>query len=101
MAFSKKPDAGICDRCNFRYKMSELRSEVVRGADQNNRICPHCYDHDHPQNFVGQRSVSDKMTVEDARPDRGDYRKLFSWSPVGGNMPRIGISTGRLRVTIT
>lgn len=99
--YSKKPHAGICDRCNFRYPLHELRSETVRGSSQNNKICPTCWDGDHPQNFVGQRSVSDTMSIPDARPDTGDFRKLFSWSPVGGNMPRIGISAGRLRVTTT
>ena len=94
-----KEEIGCCDRCDFRYPMSELRPETFRGANQNNKICPTCFDKDHPQLFVGQRSVSDKMTVKDARPDLGDFTRLFSWSPVGGNMPRVSIGQGRLRVT--
>tara|TARA_A100001015_G_scaffold238981_1_gene272151 strand:+ start:1530 stop:1868 length:339 start_codon:yes stop_codon:yes gene_type:complete len=35
---------GLCDRCSFEYKLSELREEW-NGA----KVCPDCYEPKHPQ----------------------------------------------------
>jgi NMD protein affecting ribosome stability and mRNA decay len=35
---------GLCDRCAFEYKLSELREEW-NGA----KVCPNCYEPKHPQ----------------------------------------------------
>jgi NMD protein affecting ribosome stability and mRNA decay len=35
---------GLCDRCLFEYKLSELREEW-NGA----KVCPNCYEPKHPQ----------------------------------------------------
>jgi NMD protein affecting ribosome stability and mRNA decay len=35
---------GLCDRCSFEYKLSELREEW-NGA----KVCPNCYEPKHPQ----------------------------------------------------
>lgn len=60
---------GFCDRCNFRFKLSLLKSETVRGKDRHNRVCPSCWDLDHPQNFQGAVPVSDAQALRNARPD--------------------------------
>lgn len=90
---------GTCDRCGWRWPLDQLRPESIRGMKQDNKICPDCWDQDHPQNFLNQRSVVDKMVVEDARPDSSLFKSLFSWNPIGANTPSISVSVGRLRVT--
>jgi len=60
---------GFCDRCGFRYPLKKLRSESVAGVRLNNRICPTCWDGDHPQNFQHQLKVDDALALRDPRPD--------------------------------
>lgn len=60
---------GFCDRCGHRCLLSRMRGEFVRGAGRNNRVCPSCYDPDHPQNFQGMVPVIDAQAVRDPRPD--------------------------------
>lgn len=59
---------GICDRCGFRYLLSRLRYETVAGVKGGSRVCPACWDADHPQNFAGKRVVVDAQAVRDSRP---------------------------------
>ncbi len=59
----------FCDRCGFRARYSELKTESVAGNVINVRVCPSCYDPDHPQNFLGKYPVDDPQALRDARPD--------------------------------
>ena len=60
---------GFCDRCGFRCKLSKLKTEYVRGISSNNRVCPTCFDPDHPQNFQGSVPVVDAQALLNPRPD--------------------------------
>lgn len=60
---------GFCDRCGFRRKLVELKPESVRGKVQYNRVCPTCWDPDHPQNFQGLQNMNDPQALKDPRPD--------------------------------
>lgn len=51
----------ICDRCGFKYRLSELRKEWT-GL----KVCSPCWDPRHPQDFV--RGVPDHQAVPGARP---------------------------------
>ncbi len=66
---SGKIAVGFCDRCNQRFKLSLLKSEAVRGKTLRNRVCPSCWDEDHPQNWQGTQDMSDPQALRDARPD--------------------------------
>lgn len=68
MYASGKRAWGICDRCGFRYLLSTLRAESIRGVLRNNRVCESCYDGDHPQNFLGMTPIYDPQALENARP---------------------------------
>lgn len=58
-----------CDRCNFRYKLKELRTEVIKTKPYKVRVCKSCWDPDHPQLQLGMYPVNDPQAVRDPRPD--------------------------------
>jgi len=60
---------GFCDRCGARFKLSLLKPESVRGRTLRNRVCPSCWDEDHPQNWQGSQDMSDPQALQNARPD--------------------------------
>lgn len=66
---SGKHAHGFCDRCGFRVRLSEMKTETVVGKGVNNRVCRSCFDPDHPQNFIGSVSKDDPQALHDARPD--------------------------------
>ena len=87
---------GCCERCGFRYPLSELKSEVERGKDKANAVCPACWDDDHPQNWVGSRPVADKQSVRSAQsePARLASNSLFGFDPVGAPGNSIQVTGG-------
>lgn len=58
---------GICDRCGFKFKLSELRREWTGLM-----VCSEDWDYRHPQEFV--RAVPDTQGVRpNMRPRPADY----------------------------
>lgn len=62
-----------CDRCNFRYKLSQLKRLVIKTKNVNILVCPSCWDPDQPQLQLGMTPVSDPQAVRDPRPDSPSY----------------------------
>ena len=58
-----------CDRCNFRYKLSELRIQVLKTKPWRIKVCKTCWDPDHPQLSLGLYPVDDPQAVREPRPD--------------------------------
>ena len=85
---SEKKAYGYCDRCAFRYDLKKLRTYVVFGKIINQRVCPECWDPDHPQNWVGvigaQKVANDPQALRNPRPDTNlnASRGLFANNPV-------------------
>jgi hypothetical protein len=88
-----------CDRCGFRYKLTELKKEVVKTKTYNLLVCPSCWEPDQPQLQLGMYPVDDPQGVRNPRPDRsyatsgldilgypgGGSRDLqWGWNPIGG-----------------
>jgi hypothetical protein len=63
-----------CDRCNFRFKLKELRKEIVKTKNYNLLVCPQCWDPDHPQLQLGMYPVDDPQGIRDPRPDISYYQ---------------------------
>ena len=69
-AFARgKKALGICDRCGWSWKLSQLKTEIDDGTIVNNRVCPDCWDPDHPQNKAGEIDYSDPTGLRNPRPD--------------------------------
>ena len=88
-----------CDRCGFRFKLTELKKETVKGNIINILVCPTCWTPDQPQLMLGTYPVDDPQGLRDPRPDRsyvvsgllddgftgGGSRIIqWGWNPVGG-----------------
>jgi hypothetical protein len=58
-----------CDRCNFRYKLKELRIQILKTKPYNIKVCRSCWDPDQPQLSLGLYPVNDPQAVRDPRPD--------------------------------
>jgi len=88
-----------CDRCGQRYKLKELRKQVLKTHLYNVKVCPSCWDPDQPQLQLGMYPVNDPQAVREPRPDisylvsgvgpdgnpEGGSRVFqWGWNPVGG-----------------
>jgi hypothetical protein len=62
---------GFCDICGFRYPLSQLKPDTVKGRPVNVLACPSCSDEDHPQLQLGMRSIYDPQALRNPRPDTG------------------------------
>lgn len=58
-----------CDRCNFRYKLKELRIQILKTKPYRIKVCKTCWDPDHPQLSLGLYPVNDPQAVREPRPD--------------------------------
>lgn len=59
-----------CDRCDFRFKLHELRREIIKTKNYELLVCRTCWDPDHPQLQLGMYPVDDPQGVRNPRPDR-------------------------------
>ena len=115
-----------CDRCGFRFKLKELKREIIKTKVYNLLVCPQCWDPDQPQLQLGMYPVDDPQAVRNPRPDlsyvasglladgyQGEGSRTFQWgwSPVGGAssfdatltpnylMPQVQIGTVKIVTT--
>ena len=89
-----------CDRCGQQYKLKQLKREIIKTKLYDLRVCPECWDPDHPQLLLGMYPVSDPQALRDPRRDNtyitsgvnvngfssGGSRDIqWGWLPVGGS----------------
>ena len=123
---SGKYSIAECDRCGQRYKLQELRKQVVKTKIYNIKVCKSCWDPDQPQLQLGMYPVSDPQAVREPRPDtsyqvsgllddgyNGGGSRVFQWgwNPVGGstgfdavltpNNLALGVELGTVTVSVT
>ena len=58
-----------CDRCAQRYKLTELRIQILKTKPYQVKVCPSCWDPDQPQLSLGLYPVNDPQAVREPRPD--------------------------------
>lgn len=58
-----------CDRCNFRFKLKDLKTQTVKTKPYKIKVCQSCWDPDHPQLQLGMYPVNDPQAVREPRPD--------------------------------
>ena len=89
-----------CDRCNFRFKLKQLKSLTIKTKKVNILVCPECWEPDQPQLQLGMYPVNDPQAVRNPRPDNsyevsgldvegdpsgGSRIFQWGWNPVGGS----------------
>ena len=88
-----------CDRCNFRFKLKELKTLTIKTKNVNILVCKACWDPDQPQLQLGMYPVNDPQALRNPRPDNsyivsgldvdgdpsgGSRIFQWGWAPVGG-----------------
>ena len=96
---SGKYSIAECDRCGQRYKLKQLKFEVIKTKLYQLKVCDECWDPDQPQLQLGMYTVDDPQAVMQPRPDTtyvtsgvnvngypsGGSRDIqWGWRPVGG-----------------
>ena len=92
---------GICDRCSFVWRLSELKYQVVNRELTTLRCCPLCYDQDNPQLWLGDEDFSDMSVLRDPRSDSAQRlagRGVSGFRPIVLNMPLM-LVLGQVTVT--
>jgi hypothetical protein len=115
-----------CDRCGFRFKLSQLKQLVIKTKNVNILVCQDCWEPDQPQLQLGMYPVNDPQAVRNPRPDLGYYQSglnglqltnttspdqdatgvpligsrviQWGWNPVGYNDP-FGLEVSNLNAT--
>ena len=67
---SGKNSIAQCDRCDFRFKLHQLRREIIKTKNYELLVCRTCWDPDQPQLQLGMYPVDDPQGVRNPRPDR-------------------------------
>lgn len=58
-----------CDRCDQRYMLKELKTQVLKTKPWRIKVCRTCWDPDQPQLQLGMYPVNDPQAVREPRPD--------------------------------
>jgi hypothetical protein len=119
-----------CDRCGFRFKLSVLKTEIIKLKKYDLLVCPQCWDPDHPQLQLGMFPVDDPQALRNPRPDRsyvvsgtsglqtsqtggtsqsgtgtnegGSRVFQWGWAPVGGSSGTdAGLTPNNLALTVS
>lgn len=115
----------LCDRCGQRFKLKQLKEEIIKTKRYNLLVCQECWDPDHPQLQLGMYPVDDPQALRNPRndttyktsgtnpqgfPSGGSRDIQWGWNPVGGgnaavsNAPNYLVATtsvGTVTVTVT
>jgi len=96
---SGKYSIAECDRCGQRYKLKQLKIEIIKTKLYQLKVCEACWDPDQPQLQLGMYPVNDPQAVYQPRPDvtyvtsglnnqgypSGGSRDIqWGWAPIGG-----------------
>lgn len=63
-----------CDRCGFRFKLTELKKLVVKTKVVEIKVCRECWEPDQPQLQLGMYPVNDPQAVREPRRDNSYYQ---------------------------
>jgi hypothetical protein len=100
-----------CDRCGQRFKLSELKKQVLKTKLYDVKVCSSCWDPDQPQLQLGMYPVNDPQAVREPRPDvsyvasgllangyvgEGSRNIQWGWGPVGGSSFFVDVLTPNL-----
>jgi hypothetical protein len=75
---SGKNSIAECDRCGFRYKLTELRKLTIKTKQVSIKVCQTCWEPDQPQLSLGLYPVNDPQAVREPRPDVSYFQSGMS-----------------------
>jgi hypothetical protein len=91
-----------CDRCNFRFKLKQLKRLIIKTKNVNILVCPECWEPDQPQLSLGLYPVNDPQAVRNPRPDNSYYQAglngLQLTEQTGSDVDSTGVPMGGSRV---
>ena len=58
-----------CDRCGQRYLLKQLKKLTIKTKQVSIKVCPECWEPDHPQLQLGMYPVYDPQAMREPRPD--------------------------------
>jgi len=67
-----------CDRCGFRYPLKVLKTEIIKTKKYDLKVCPQCWDPDHPQLQLGMYPIEDPQALRAPRPDNTYYQAGYT-----------------------
>lgn len=74
-----------CDRCGFRFKLTELKKLVVKTKVVEIKVCRECWEPDQPQLQLGMYPVNDPQAVREPRRDNSYYQSGYTGLQVTAN----------------
>lgn len=99
---SGKNSIAQCDRCDFRYKLKDLRRLVIKTKNINMLVCRSCWDPDHPQLQLGMYPVDDPQAVRNPRRDLSYFLAGTTGLQIdlgtGTSTDQVGVSTEGSRI---
>ena len=94
---SGKYSIAECDRCGQRFKLKQLKKEVVKTRLFQIKVCQECWDPDQPQLQLGMYPVNDPQAVREPRPDVSYYAAgatgLYTSDVAGNDVENAGYPT--------
>jgi len=63
-----------CDRCGFRFKLTDLKKLTIKTKQVSIKVCPECWEPDQPQLQLGMYPVNDPQAVREPRRDNSYYQ---------------------------
>ena len=89
-----------CDRCGMQFQLKKLKTEIIKTKKYNLKVCPECWDPDHPQLTLGMQPIIEAIALREPRidttyvtagvnidgnPTGGSRNIQWGWNPVGGS----------------
>lgn len=91
-----------CDRCDGRYMLKDLRTQVLKTKKYSVKVCKSCWDPDQPQLQLGMYPVNDPQAVREPRPDVSYYASgndgLYTSQTASTDVDNAGFPSGGSRV---
>ena len=94
---SGKHSIAECDRCGQQFKLKQLKFEVIKTKLYQLKVCPECWDPDHPQLQLGMYPVDDPQAVRQPRKDTTYVTAGLNGLQLDPNNPNGGFPTGGSR----
>jgi hypothetical protein len=92
---SGKRAHGFCDRCGFRSKLKLLRNLVINETVTGLKVCPTCWEPDHPQLKFRKIDPRDPQALREPRPDTSIANSRIIYVNLRGSSAEV--LTGRVQ----